>query len=213
MAVSIRTNSIYPVVCMPMGGYWPAWTVFMRTQPGWPVCWVLCSRLHGPKITRSTASALRRGAQFFRRILGRLLGELLSINSKVSSIQTRMMGAQLPALLWVLGSRQPVESKESFWFLSLELNSSMYFSPFANIWILNYIRYGVGQVAIFYASQLLHKVAAWKPPPKGLNDQHTPGRIGNVFFFPRVSLELLEHKPPGWAVRTGLGRYPDSSSS
>jgi hypothetical protein len=35
----------------------------------------------------------------------------------------------------------------------------------------------------------------------------TPGRIGNVFFFPAPSFELLKDKPPLWGQVTGFGRY------
>lgn len=35
----------------------------------------------------------------------------------------------------------------------------------------------------------------------------TPGRIGNVFFFPSESFKVLKDKPPLWGQVTAFGRY------
>ena len=35
----------------------------------------------------------------------------------------------------------------------------------------------------------------------------TPGRIGNVFFFPSPSFAILKGKPPLWGQVTSFGRY------
>lgn len=92
-------------------------------------------------------------------------------------------------------------------YLSLEPNLSMYIF-FFNIWILNHLRYSVGHVAIFFAGKLLHKVADWTPAPMAPNSRNlTPGRVGNVFFFPRGSLRLLKGKEPNWSHKTGGGRW------
>ena len=57
---------------------------------------------------------------------------------------------------------------------------------------------------------MFHKVARWTATVQTCKQQAeniTPGRIGNVFFFPTPSLELLKGKPPLWGQVTGFGRY------
>lgn len=34
----------------------------------------------------------------------------------------------------------------------------------------------------------------------------TPGRIGNVFFFPKDSYQILSDKRPDWAYQTAFGK-------
>lgn len=70
-----------------------------------------------------------------------------------------------------------------------------------------HFRYDVGHVAIFFASRLLHKVATWKPAVGNPSDAVTPGRIGNVFFFPTASLNVLKDKDPGWGKKTAFGAW------
>jgi hypothetical protein len=72
------------------------------------------------------------------------------------------------------------------------------------------VRYEPGSICLFYAGILFHKVARWTPKVQTLEQQAenvTPGRIGNVFFFPAPSFELLKDKPPLWGQVTGFGRY------
>ncbi|GLB36943.1 hypothetical protein LshimejAT787_0312300 [Lyophyllum shimeji] len=73
------------------------------------------------------------------------------------------------------------------------------------------LTYRPGDVVISLSGLLYHAVGAWKPDLDA--PQHgkiTPGRISHVFFFPKKSLDVLEGKPPLWALRTGWGKLPDS---
>ncbi|TFK68863.1 hypothetical protein BDN72DRAFT_768697, partial [Pluteus cervinus] len=49
----------------------------------------------------------------------------------------------------------------------------------------------------------------WKPKS---HPTLTPGRIGNVFFFPRAAYDVLEGHPAAWNRRTMTGTFPDSKS-
>ena len=55
---------------------------------------------------------------------------------------------------------------------------------------------------------LYHGVEEWKPKLHLSEARVTPGRIGNVFFFPRASYEKLKNKPKGWFVDTSGGTLP-----
>jgi len=46
------------------------------------------------------------------------------------------------------------------------------------------------------------------PPPR---EPLSPGRIGNVIFFPNNSYRRLEGKPAGWNKDTLSGRFPSAS--
>ncbi|GLB45874.1 hypothetical protein LshimejAT787_3500020 [Lyophyllum shimeji] len=73
------------------------------------------------------------------------------------------------------------------------------------------LTYRPGDVVISLSGLLYHAVGPWKPDLDA--PQHgkiTPGRISHVFFFPKKSLDVLEGKPPLWALRTGWGKLPDS---
>lgn len=63
-------------------------------------------------------------------------------------------------------------------------------------------------MCIFFSSTILHKVSKFQPkisPADVARQNITPGRIGTVFFFPRVSHRILRNKPTGWGYRTGFG--------
>jgi len=63
---------------------------------------------------------------------------------------------------------------------------------------------------IFLSGQVYHHVAEWKPAPAPPGTPElTPGRIGNVFFFPQATYEKLKGKPSGWNVHTRSGTSPD----
>jgi hypothetical protein len=70
-------------------------------------------------------------------------------------------------------------------------------------------RYSPGDFCIFYSSVIYHKVAPFTPlpqtPEQALHNI-TPGRIGNVFFFPKNSLRILQGKPKRWGYRTAFGK-------
>jgi len=72
------------------------------------------------------------------------------------------------------------------------------------------VSYERGSICIFYAGIFFHKVAHWTPAVQTVEQQAenvTPGRIGNVFFFPTPSFEILKDKPPLWGQVTNFGRY------
>ena len=56
---------------------------------------------------------------------------------------------------------------------------------------------------IFMAGQVYHNVGKWKAISASEGDTVTPGRVGNVFFFPRASLDELKGKPAGWFKKEG----------
>ncbi|KAG6818863.1 hypothetical protein H0H93_000793 [Arthromyces matolae] len=60
-------------------------------------------------------------------------------------------------------------------------------------------------------AKLYHTVAQWTPMGMTEGDILTPGRIGNVFFTPEASYEILKDQDPGWASRTAHGYAPDPS--
>lgn len=66
-------------------------------------------------------------------------------------------------------------------------------------------RYGPGALVIFMAGQLYHRIGKWEAVAALEGDAVTPGRIGNVFFFPQASLNELKGKPAGWFKTSGSG--------
>ncbi|KAL0061138.1 hypothetical protein AAF712_012058 [Marasmius tenuissimus] len=72
-------------------------------------------------------------------------------------------------------------------------------------------RYRPGDLAIFNASLLYHTVTPWESLPMRPTDVVPPGRVGTVMFNPRTSVAILKDKPPGWAMKTALGRLPSSA--
>jgi hypothetical protein len=74
-------------------------------------------------------------------------------------------------------------------------------------------RYDPGTVVIFLSGQLYHSVSEWKPGMQAAGDKVTPGRVGNVFFFPKASFDRLRDKPPGWNWKIMTGTRPDVSRS
>ncbi|KAL0057943.1 hypothetical protein AAF712_015407, partial [Marasmius tenuissimus] len=71
--------------------------------------------------------------------------------------------------------------------------------------------YRPGDLAIFNASLLYHTVTPWESLPMRPTDVVPPGRVGTVMFNPRTSVAILKDKPPGWAMKTALGRLPSSA--
>jgi hypothetical protein len=72
--------------------------------------------------------------------------------------------------------------------------------------------YRPGQVLIFLSGKLYHHVSKWMPAPSPDSLKVlTPGRIGNVYFFPQASYDLLKGKKKDWNVLTGTGKSPDVS--
>ena len=47
------------------------------------------------------------------------------------------------------------------------------------------------------------------PGSQSVGDALTPGRVGNVFFFPKASFDKLEGKPAGWNQDTLSGTRPN----
>jgi len=71
------------------------------------------------------------------------------------------------------------------------------------------VSYESSSVCLFYGGILFHKVARWTATVQTRKQQAeniTPGRIGNVFFFPTPSLDVLKGKPPLWGQVTSFGR-------
>jgi len=62
---------------------------------------------------------------------------------------------------------------------------------------------------IFLSGQLYHSVGEWTPASSKPGEKLTPGRIGNVFFFPKASFEKLKGKKAGWMVNTLSGTALD----
>ncbi|KAG1785180.1 uncharacterized protein HD556DRAFT_1192503, partial [Suillus plorans] len=67
------------------------------------------------------------------------------------------------------------------------------------------LSYRPGEVIILMAGALYHSIGDWTPQPGVSGDGITPGRIGNVWFFPRSSFELLKDKPAGWSLKGAGG--------
>lgn len=70
-------------------------------------------------------------------------------------------------------------------------------------------RYSPGDLAIFYSSEIFHKVIQFTPIEQSVSAQRQdimPGRIGTVFFFPKASYDILQDKPPGWGHQTAFGQ-------
>ncbi|KDR65806.1 hypothetical protein GALMADRAFT_148389 [Galerina marginata CBS 339.88] len=73
------------------------------------------------------------------------------------------------------------------------------------------LAYRPGDLLIFLSGQLYHRVGDWEPLLMKKNQAHglTPGRIGNVFFFPKTSYDVLKNKSPGWNKATMTGKTAD----
>ncbi|KIM35729.1 hypothetical protein M413DRAFT_32286 [Hebeloma cylindrosporum] len=71
------------------------------------------------------------------------------------------------------------------------------------------LEYKPGSLIIFLSGQLYHCVGEWKPAKQVKTAPVTTGRVGNVFFFPRESLEKLTGKNEGWNVNTLSGKGLD----
>lgn len=68
------------------------------------------------------------------------------------------------------------------------------------------LTYRPGEVIIMMSGALYHAIGQWAPG-QGISDEGiTPGRIGNVFFFPHASYEFLKDKPEGWCTQTVGGQ-------
>jgi hypothetical protein len=74
-------------------------------------------------------------------------------------------------------------------------------------------RYDPGTVVIFLSGQLYHSVGEWTPGSYVEKDELTPGRIGNVFFFPKASFDELYGKASEWNWKTLSGTLPDVDES
>lgn len=75
---------------------------------------------------------------------------------------------------------------------------------------IHYFSYGAGDVIISFSDSLAHRVSSWRDSGKMSPQKHlTPGRIATVFFFPKVSLKLLQGKEEGWGLKTNFGKSPD----
>ncbi|KAG2109525.1 hypothetical protein DEU56DRAFT_920321 [Suillus clintonianus] len=67
------------------------------------------------------------------------------------------------------------------------------------------LSYRPGEVIILMAGALYHSIGEWTPAPGVSKDGLTPGRIGNVWFFPHSSYEVLKDKPANWALQSAGG--------
>jgi hypothetical protein len=76
---------------------------------------------------------------------------------------------------------------------------------------LSQIQYSPGHVLIFLAGQVYHHVEEWKPALAPPGNPLTPGRIGNVFFFPQATYEKLKGRPFMWNNLTMSGTSADVS--
>ena len=74
-------------------------------------------------------------------------------------------------------------------------------------------RYNPGSLVIFLSGQLYHSVSDWKPGAYKEGDKVTPGRVGNVFFFPKASFDRLHDKPKNWNWMTRSGTLADVGES
>lgn len=50
------------------------------------------------------------------------------------------------------------------------------------------------------AGALYHAIGNWSPGEGVSEEGITPVRVGNVWFFPHSSYEVLKDKPSGWAL-------------
>lgn len=66
---------------------------------------------------------------------------------------------------------------------------------------------------IFLSGVLYHSVSEWTSGSQSVGDKLTPGRVGNVFFFPKASFDKLEGKPAGWNRKTLSGTLPNVGES
>lgn len=62
---------------------------------------------------------------------------------------------------------------------------------------------------ILLSGLLYHSIGEWEPTRAAQNASITPGRVGNVFFFPKASLDKLEGKKADWNVNTLTGTLLD----
>lgn len=69
--------------------------------------------------------------------------------------------------------------------------------------------YLAGHICFFQSADIYHLVSTFfSPDMDPEEDACTPGRIGSVFFFPEHSLNVLEKKAKGYAMK-GFGRHPN----
>ena len=117
------------------------------------------------------------------------------------------------AMIWVLAFAFQWDSsrEEKCWYPNLGLNFCEWHTNRLSLPVpTTSVSYERGSVCLFYAGILFHKVARWTATVQTLEQQAenvTPGRIGNVFFFPTPSFEVLKDKPPLWGQVTSFGRY------
>ncbi|KAH6911611.1 hypothetical protein BKA70DRAFT_1219731 [Coprinopsis sp. MPI-PUGE-AT-0042] len=64
------------------------------------------------------------------------------------------------------------------------------------------LAYHPGDLIIFLSGHLYHAVGEWTPRTGSSTDHVTPGRVGNVFFFPKISFDRLKGKGAGWNAQT-----------
>jgi hypothetical protein len=74
-------------------------------------------------------------------------------------------------------------------------------------------RYDPGSLVIFLSGALYHSVSEWKSGIQSVGDKLTPGRVGNVFFFPKASFKKLDGKPEHWNTETLTGTLPNVKKS
>ena len=130
---------------------------------------------------------------------------LLFSNCKDCCIKIKMIWVLALAFQWV-SSRE-----ERCWYPNWGLNFCEWHTN--HLWLpvpTISVSYERGSVCLFYAGILFHKVAPWTATAQTCEQQAenvTPGRIGNVFFFPAPSFKVLKDKPPLWGQVTNFGRY------
>ncbi|KAL0577478.1 hypothetical protein V5O48_004502 [Marasmius crinis-equi] len=72
-------------------------------------------------------------------------------------------------------------------------------------------RYSPGDLAIFYAGLIFHKVATWKARKMKTDDIVAPGRVGMVMFNPAASVEVLNNKEAKFSEKTMYGKLPTTN--
>jgi hypothetical protein len=74
--------------------------------------------------------------------------------------------------------------------------------------LFHIFRYGPGDVLLFESAKIFHEILEWEPEEMEEGDQCTPGRIGNVFFTPKWTMDKLQGHEEGWGRKTVYGRLP-----
>lgn len=67
------------------------------------------------------------------------------------------------------------------------------------------LSYRPGEVIILMAGALYHAIGDWTPHAGVSVEGVTPGRVSNVWFFPRSSYEFLQDKPANWSLERAGG--------